>query len=303
MFLQNFMRYLIICLSAIFLFTACQKAETQQSNTSANAKRYDLKGKVVSVDKAAKKAKIEHEAIPDFMEAMTMDFPIKEDWVWEDLTPGAEIRAELVVDNAAKEPFWLEKIGIVANANPNQPVPPIDERFAQIGKDVVNFTLTNQDGKKISPADFKGKAWAITFIYARCPLADYCIKMSTNFSDLANQLNANPEFKDKMSLLSISFDPANDTPEKLRQYGQGYMGKDAKPDFSVWQLAVGTDKQVRPIADFFGLRYEIDEKDKTQFNHSLRTAVISPEGKVTKILSGNSWTPDDLFREMKASLK
>ncbi len=297
------MRYLIIFLFAIFLLTACQKAETQQTNTSANAKRYDLKGKVVSVDKAKKTAKIEHETIPDFMPAMTMDFPIREDWVWEDLTAGSEIRAELVVDNAAKEPFWLEKIGIMANSNPNTTAPPIDERFAQIGKDITDFDLTNQDGKKISAKDFKGKALAITFIYARCPIADYCIKMSTNFSDLANQLNANPEYKDKMSLLSISFDPANDTPEKLRQYGQGYLGKDAKPDFTVWQLAVGTDKQVRPIADFFGLRYEIREDDKTQFNHSLRTAVISPEGKVTKILSGSSWTPDDLFREMKATLK
>ncbi len=296
------MRYLLIFLSAIFLFTACQKAE-QTPEASANAKRYDLKGKVVSVDKAKKTAKIEHEKIPDFMDAMTMDFPIKEDWVWEDLTAGSEIRAELVVDNAAKEPFWLEKIGIMANSNPNMTAPPLDERFAQVGKDIVDFTLTNQDGKKISPKDFKGKALAITFIYSRCPLADYCIKMSTNFSDLANQLNANTEFKDKMSLLSISFDPENDTPEKLRSYGQGYLGKDAKPDFTVWQLAVGTDKQVRPIADFFGLRYEIDETDKTQFNHSLRTAVISPEGKVTKILSGNSWTPDDLFREMKATLK
>jgi protein SCO1 len=297
------MRYLIIFLSAVFLFTACQKATTQPPTASANAKRYDFKGKIISADKAKKTAKIEHEAITGFMEAMTMDFPIHEDWVWEDLTPGAEIRAELVVDSTAKDPFWLEKIGIIANAKPGQTAPPVDERFAQIGKDVVNFNLTNQDGKKISPADFKGKAWAITFIYARCPLPDYCIKMSTNFSDFANQLNANPEFKDKMRLLSISFDPENDTPEKLRQYGQGYLGKDAKPDFTVWQLAVGTDKQVRPIADFFGLRYEIDAQDKTQFNHSLRTAVISPEGKVTKILSGNSWTPDDLFREMKATLK
>ena len=296
------MRYLIVFLSAIFLFTACQKAE-QIPEASANAKRYPLKGKVVSIDKAKKTAKIEHETIPDFMPAMTMDFPVREDWVWGDLTAGAEIRAELVVDNAAKEPFWIEKIGIMANSNPNQPVPPVDERFAQIGKDIVDFNLTNQDGKKISAKDFKGKALAITFIYSRCPLADYCIKMSTNFSDLANQLNANAEFKDKMSLLSISFDPENDTPEKLRQYGQGYLGKDAKPDFTVWQLAVGTDKQVRPIADFFGLRYEIDAQDKTQFNHSLRTAVISPEGKVTKILSGNSWTPDDVFREMKATLK
>jgi protein SCO1/2 len=149
--------------------------------------------------------------------------------------------------------------------------------------------------------DFRGKVLALTFIYAQCPLPDYCIKMSINFSDAAKRVMNEPEAREKFRLLSISFDPARDTPEKLKAYGQGYLGKDAKPDFSVWQLAVGNDNEVRSIADFFGLRYEIDENDKTQINHSLRTAVIGPDGKVTKILAGNEWTANDLIREMKAA--
>ena len=60
----------------------------------------------------------------------------------------------------------------------------------------------------------------------------------------------------------------------------GYLGKDVKPDFTIWQLAVGKDADVRKLADFFGLRYEVDENDKAQFNHSLRTAVIGPDGKI-----------------------
>jgi len=296
----NFMRYLILFLSVILLFTACQKTESQQ-NTSADAKRYTLKGKVIAVDKAKKKATIEHEEVKGYMPPMTMDFPIRADWIWEDLKPGAEISsADLVVDETAKEPYWLENIALILAPNPNEPAPPVDERFAQIGKEIPEFTLTNQDGKRLSTKDYKGKTWAITFIYARCPIPDYCIKMSTNFSDAALQIMGS-DFKDKMRLLSVSFDPENDTPAKLRQYGQGYLGKNAKPDFSVWQLAIGDDKEVKTIADFFGLRYEVDEKDKTQFNHSLRTAVISPEGKVTKIFAGNEWTANDLLREMKSA--
>src|SRR5688500_20246321 len=126
------MRYLIIFLTSILLFTACQKADT--NTASADAKRYDLKGTVVSVDKANKKANIKHEEIPEMpMEAMTMEFSIRADWVWNDLTPGSEIRAELVVD---KDGYWLENIGIVAAPNPNKSAPPVDERFAQIGKEV-----------------------------------------------------------------------------------------------------------------------------------------------------------------------
>jgi protein SCO1/2 len=231
------------------------------------------------------------------MPAMTMEYPIHEDWVWNDLAPGSEIHADLVVDNTAKDPYWLEKIGIVAAADPNQ-TPPLDPA---LGKLIPDFTLTNQDGKKISPKDFRGKAWAITFIYARCPLPDYCTRMSTNFSDLANSLKDNAEMKDKIRLLSISFDPENDTPAKLRQYGQGYLGNQPNPDFTVWQLAVGSDAEVRKIAGFFGLDYRVDENDKAVITHNLRTAVIAPDGKVTKVFAGNDWTPAQLSKELTAA--
>lgn len=293
------MRYLTIFLLSILLFTACQKSETQNLNASSEAKRYELKGKVVSVDKAAKKAEIAHEEIPNFMKPMTMKFSIKDDWVWDELTPGADIRAELVVD---KGDYWLEKLAISALPRADQTPLTVNENFAQIGKQVNEFTLTNQDGKPISPKDFQGKAWAITFIYAQCPLPDYCIKMSKNFSDAANQLK-DADFKEKVALLSISFDPERDTPEKLKAYRQGYLGKDANAAESVWQLAVGKDAEVRKIADFFALDYKVDPNDKTQFSHSLRTAVIAPDGKVTKIFVGNEWTANDLVRELQAALK
>ncbi len=295
------MRNVIFITLAAILFSACQPAEVANTNpASAAAKRYDLKGKVVSVDKQAKKATIEHEEIPGFMEPMTMDFPIREDWVWDELKPGVEVRAELVVDSTADDPYWLEKIGIVAAANPGQPEPPINENFAQVGQSVPDFSLTNQDGKRISLKDFRGKAWAVTFIYARCPLPDYCIKMSTGFSDVAHAINDDPPLKEKIALLSISFDPENDTPSKLRSYGLGYMGQGAT-DLGVWQLAVGSDAEVKKIADFYGLRYEVDQNDKTQINHNLRTIVVSPEGKVTKVFAGNDWTAGQLLNELRSA--
>lgn len=294
------MRTLILFLSLSILFAAC-KSGTESNQASAAAKRYQLKGKVVSVDKAGKKAKIDHEAIEGYMEAMTMDFPIHADWVWNDLQPGSEIRAELVVDNTAKDPYYLENIGIIAAPNPNQSPVPVDESFAQIGKEIPDFSLVNQDGKRISLKDFRSKALAITFIYARCPLPEACIRMSTHFSDLANLVTADADLKNKIRLLSISFDPANDTPEKLRSYGIGYLGNDPNTKFDVWQLAVGKEEEVRKIADFFGLRYEVDQNDKTQINHNLRTIVIDPNGKITKVFSGNEWTPRDLQRELQAA--
>lgn len=298
------MRYITLSLLILLLFSAC-KNDAGPSQTSPNAKRYTIKGKVISVDKGARKATIEHEDIPGYMEGMTMEFPIHADMVWNELVPGAEIRGDLVVDNAGKDPFWIENVIISAPAKPGQADVPVNENFAQVGQEVPDFSLTNQDGKKISLKDFRGKALALTFIYAKCPLPDYCIRMSTNFSDIArdvegNELGVYNNIKDKVRLLSISFDPANDTPEKLRAYGLSFMGKGAT-SLGIWQLAVGKDAEVRKIADFFGLEYKVDESDKTKINHSLRTAVIGPDGKVAKVFTGNEWKPAQLLKELEAA--
>jgi protein SCO1/2 len=296
------MRHIILLVVSSVLFAACGGTQETASN-SANVKRYDLRGKVVSVDRIKKRASIDHEAIPGFMDAMTMDFPIHETWVWDDLTAGSEIQAELVVDNTAKDPFYLEKIGILAGTDAKLPPPPAGEVPPQVGKAVPDIKLTDQDGKRFSLTDYKGKAVAVTFIYRECPLPDYCIKMSKNFSDAAVRIGADPALKDKVRLLSVSFDPARDTPEKLRQYGQGYLGNPEKPDFSVWRLAVGSDKEVRSIADFFGLKYEVDQNDKAIINHSLVTAVIGPDGTVKKIIAGNRWTVDELVRDLEETVR
>jgi protein SCO1 len=295
---MNKLKFLSLLIVIVSIFSACKKEDVPKGEV----KTYPLKGVVLSVDKDKKKVKVKHEPIKDYMDAMTMDFVIKnEDWVFEELQPSAEIRADLVVDSEMN--YWLEKVGIVATPNPNLPPPPINENFAQIGKETPDFSLTNQDGKKISFKDFRGKAFAITFIYARCPLPEYCIKMSSNFSDATKIINNSPELKDKVRLLSISFDPATDTPEKLKQYGLGYLRGVEKPDFTIWQLAVGKDKEVREVADFFGLRYEVDQNDKTQFNHSLRTAIIDPNGKVTKVVSGSDWSVQELLDGLKTALE
>lgn len=294
---MHFLRYPIL---GLFLLALLASSCTQPAaeRPAADLKRYPIKGKVISVDKANKKVEMDHEEIPGFMPRMTMKFPIRENWVWNDLAVGVEIHAELVVDETADEPYWLERVGIVALPQPGQPVVPVNTNVVQVGSEVPDFTLTNQDGKKFSIKDYRGKALAITFIYRECPLPEFCIKMSKHFSDMANRIAADPSKKEKARLLSISFDPERDTPEKLKQYGLGYLGKDAKDDFTVWQLAVGPDKDIRKIADFFGLRYEVDDTDKTQFNHSLVTVVISPDGKVRRVFTGSDWTPDQVLAEL-----
>jgi protein SCO1 len=104
-----------ICL-AIALSNSCNKPSPQpaarQVSTSA-AKRYHLKAKVVSIDKQSKMANIDSEAIPDFMDAMTMPYTVKPESELDKLKPGDAITADVVVQD---EKAWLENIVVTGHA-------------------------------------------------------------------------------------------------------------------------------------------------------------------------------------------
>jgi protein SCO1/2 len=297
---KRFLFLVLTCLFAVCL-SACQKPAPPQ-NASADAKRFPFIGKVVSADISKNKATISHDAIPGYMDAMTMEFPIKDTWAMDELAPGTEVHAELVVD---KGEYYLENLRILAVAKPNQaPPPPTDKAGGTIeGAELPDFKLTNQDGKRIGMKDFRGKALAITFIYTRCPIPTYCPWVSIHFSEMAMLLQRDQELKDKIRLLSISFDPKHDTPQILKNYGTGYYNKDIKPDFTLWQLATGSEEDVRKVADFFGLYYQAAPGDEKVIDHSLRTIVIGPDGKVRKVFGGNEWVNDQVLTELKNSLK
>jgi protein SCO1/2 len=167
----------------------------------------------------------------------------------------------------------------------------------QVGDKVPDFELLNQAGKRIRLAQFAGKPLLLTFIYSRCPLPDYCIRMSNNFGEVAKTLKASdPNLYGRVQMLSVSIDPAYDRPEVLRKYAKTYAG-DADPNLEHWTFATGTPEQVRKIADYFGLAYE---QQSGQIIHSLRTAVVAPDGKIAFLYKGNDWKSGDVVRDLKS---
>lgn len=286
------MRFTAICLLGLCLLvglltTACSP---KKPKATAGAKQYELKGKIVSADKANHKVTIAHEKIGDYMEAMTMPFTLTDDWVYGDLTPGAQIQATLVVDQGMS---WLENPIITKVVDPTLARSEETGVEPALGADVPDFTLVNQDGKKISFKQYRGGPLVLTFIYTRCPLPDYCPLMSQNFAKVKAAVDANAKLKAKTHLLSISVDPEYDKPQVLKTYGAGYVGK---PDFKQWEFAAGTPDEVKKVAEFFGLQYW---PEKDQIIHGLRTAIVGPDGKVVKVYRGNEWKPEEIVQELE----
>lgn len=262
----------------------CRREEPPTA--SANAARYDLRGKVVAVDKARREVTIAHEAIPGYMEAMTMPFTLNEDWVFDVLTVGSMIQATLIVDGARS---WIESPTVTQMAESTgggtsgapEPEP---------GAELPDFSLINQDGERIRLSQYRGEQMVLTFIYTRCPLPDYCPLMTRNFGEIGQSLLKESLAKGrKTRLLSVTIDPAYDTPAILKDYGKRYLP--AGMTFRQWSYATGSDEEIQKIASFFGLSYW---QENGQIIHGPRTIVISPEGRIVRIFRGNDWQPEEV---------
>ncbi len=260
-----------------------------------NEKRYDLKGKVVAVNKSERTATIAHEDIKGYMPAMTMPFKIKNDADLELLKPGDQVTGTLVVDDVSS---WVEITAIVEGPVTDSPSVDVPGE-PKPGTEVPDFGLVNQDGKRIHLAQYRGRALALTFIYTRCPMPDQCTLMSSNFAAIDQELQKQSDLYAKTHLLTISFDPEYDSPKVLRSYGASHSGRYTDETFQHWEFAGGTADEVKGVAQFFGLRYFHDtESGQDTVLHSLRTAVIAPDGKLFKLYRGNEWKPDEIVTDL-----
>ena len=265
-----------------------------RSGVPGAPRRYELSGRVVSVDTSTGLVTVAHKAIPGFMDAMTMELASRPPSSTATLTPGDRIRATLVVSGGDS---WIEGIERLEGADVEFQVD--DARDPEIGSEVPAFKLTDQNGTRFGLERFRGRAVFVSFIYTRCPLPDYCARMTANFEALVKateSLTSDPSRA--CAFLSISIDPEHDTPAVLREYAAAQAP--SAGGFERWTFATGTSDEVRGVARSFGLSYETAGG---QIVHSLRTVLIAPDGRVAAILRGNTWTQDDAIRALEGTVK
>jgi protein SCO1/2 len=287
-----------IAFSISLLVLSCNSKK--EENTPIDLVTFPLKGEVVEIDLGKSRLMVAHEEIPNYMMAMTMPFKIKNRELFKNVQIGDTIVGTLAVSRTES---WLETFTVVGKGEPASGVAPnphfvagaITARMLKAGDELPDDPYLNQDGKRIRFSDFKGKAVAITFIYTRCPLPDYCILISNHFAKLQKLLMKESALEGKWHLITISFDPKFDAPKVLKEYGTSY-----KADFTTWDFITQPDTSGRTImklADGLGLTYEDDEGGLIA--HNLRTVVLDKEGKIVKVIQGNEWKPQELANEIK----
>lgn len=284
-------RLLPLLLLAALVAPACKREAPP-----AAGQRYPIKGKVVEVDAANRRLTIAHEDIPGFMPAMTMPFVVleKDAALLQAVGPGDEVTATLVAPDSR---YWLEDLVVVKKGTPDPNATPGPRAHEPHPGDAMpDVALVDQDGRPLRLADYRGKAVALTFVFTRCPLPDFCPLMMTKFAAAQAMLSKEPGLAARTRLLTISFDTAHDTPDVLRAFGKPFQK--TTPPFTQWSLATGKDEAIRALGGALELDYV---EESRSFTHNLRTAVLDGEGKLRRLFRGNDWTPEELVAELKAA--
>jgi protein SCO1 len=264
--------------------------------------RYQATGLVVLVDAPQKTVVVSHDAIPGYMDAMVMPYHVRDGKTLGDLKPGMKIDFTLVVSKTAsyiadlkvreyhsldRDPDQARRLAVLDSA-----LRP-DAVTIKAGQAVPDFALVDQNNHPVTLSEFQGKVVALTFIYTRCPLPDYCLRLSNNFGRLQKR------FGDRMGrdliLLSVTFDPEHDKPEVLAKYAAVW-----KADVAGWRFLTGPLDRVKQLCGMFGMNYWPDEGLMT---HSLHTVVIDRQGKLVANIEGNQFTAVQLGDLVEATLR
>src|SRR2546426_606444 len=201
--------------------TSCQGAtETKLAATGiilegTTQQVFQVKGTIKELKSDGKTVEIRHEEIPNYMPAMTMPLEAKNPGELKDLKAGDRVSFRMSVTDTD---VWIDQITKEGSAAVNQiPTNSIirlvrDVEPLQVGDPLPEYHFTNELGQAVSLSQYKGKALALTFIFTRCPLPNFCPRMSTNFEEVQKKMAATSNGPTNWHLLTITFDPEFDTP-------------------------------------------------------------------------------------------
>ena len=257
---------------------------------TAQRQTQTITGMVVEVKPSERVLVISHDPVSGVMPAMIMPFEVRDEASLRGLTPGTivsfTIRANaqaayaddlkvIQYQSGEQDPLTVRRLRLLRSARAaplelNHPVP--------------DFMLTDQARTPISLSQLRGKVVVMNFIYTSCALPLFCYRMTNHFSVLQNRF-AGRNGRD-LVLLSITFDPARDTPERLADYAKQWKANAAR-----WHFLTGSSGDIKRVADTFGMDYFPDEG---LINHSLRTVVIDRAGRLLANVEGNRFTAQQL---------
>lgn len=288
------MKQIFLGLFALLFATGCKPEASAPTPSVSTNQTYAVRGVVQAIAPDLRHATIQHEKIPGYMAAMTMDFSVRDTNELNGLAPGDEIAFTLVV---TADDDWIEhlqRVGKTAVTNAPAPAWRIVEPELEVGDTLPDYEFTSETGRPVRFSDFRGRAVAFTFFFTSCPLPEYCPRMNRNFSEARKLLTADTNAPANWEMLSISFDSSFDTPQILSGYAKFYRGDDTNH----WLFVVASTNTLASLAPKVDLNFW---RANGSISHNLRTVVLDGAGKITRQFDGNDWMPQQLAAALRAA--
>lgn len=288
------------CLTALLVGVTVVSCCAQNQDST---KRYPVFGIVLDIDRGHNTFTASIREIPGFMSAMAMPFNVRGPQQLASLRRGEIIDFTLAV---GKNASWAENIHkhvfIDGDREAQESArlhtletltsPPSTVKELNPGEKVPDFSLIDQSNTLVRLSQFRGKVVALTFMYTRCPLPDYCFRLNNNFANLQRRFRT--ELGKDLVFLSVSFDPLHDQPAVLATYAKTW---NANPDG--WHFLTGPLPEVEQVSHEFGLNFW---QDMGLITHTLHTAVLDRNGRVAANLEGNQFSARQLGDLIQATL-
>lgn len=255
-------------------------------------RRYEVRGQILGVDQERREVLVNHEDIQGFMPAMTMPYKVNDPALLEGKKPGDLFTATLVVEEVNAYLSTLTTTGHAPIETPASGPVLTDADLVKEGDIVPDHPLIDESGAARPMGSLRGHRVALTFVYTRCPLPDFCPLMDRQFSAVQKTIQTAPDLTD-VRLVSVTLDPDFDTPAVLKKHA-ATVGADPR----LWHFVTGPPDEVLAFAKRFGVVTEPGEAG-TPVVHNLRTAVIDAEGRLVTVHSGNMWTPAELVADLR----
>lgn len=231
------------------------------------------------MDPSSSTVTVSHDAIPGYMDAMVMPLVARHPRELRGVRPGDVVEFRLRPKEGGTEIDRLKLLS-AASADAGLTMTPAASALVKIGERVPDFTLTDQHGEAVRLEALRGQVLAITFIYSRCPLPDYCPRMVNNLAEVRNRYRS--RLGRDLTLLTVTFDPKYDTPEVLRSFALRYGG-----NVPGWRFLSGSPEAIAAVCASFGIEYW---PDQGLITHNLQTAVVDRDGILRASVEGRGFT-------------
>jgi protein SCO1/2 len=267
------------------------------ASSQAGTTNYFVRGVLKEVKLDEHQLIIAHEEIPDFMDAMTMPFQVKDAAILTNVAIGGKIAFQLHVSETESWIDHIEQFDIAQSATTSPPAasksdfhPELKTNSAATRHPLRNYKFTNELGQPVSLSDFRGQAVALTFFFTRCPIPEFCPRLSRNFAEAQRKLGAMENSPTNWHLLSITFDPAHDTPEVLKAYGASYQYDPAH-----WSFVTGPADKIAELARLCDVKFD---PENGLFNHNFRTLIIDASNHLQMVFPTSGDISESIVQEL-----